>query len=130
MPHPTHQQLQPGYRSPQQQQQVLPTGVCKVGCGKAASLFWLMHAEVTPWSDADSLRAWARRGAILQQQQQQAVGVSRGGQSNPQEAAAAVASGGQGGQVTLTVDGQEMQPASVEALVQQLVQLTQQQQQQ
>jgi hypothetical protein len=62
------QQQQQGQTGPQQQQQ---RGVCVVGTGKSSSVMWLMQADVTPWSDDDSLFALVSKGAAIQQQQQQ-----------------------------------------------------------
>jgi len=120
----------PGFES---QRQHHSPAFCIVGSGKASSVLWRMQADVTPWSDDDSLSVWASRGAVLQQQQQQqqsaAAGSSGSSSLGDPAAASAAAAGGSGGNpLSVSVNGEEV--PSMEAFVQQLIALSQQAQQQ
>jgi hypothetical protein len=108
----------------QQQQQQQREVVRVVGKGKAALRYWLMSAKITPWSNDDSLAAWAAAGAEIrgqqQQQQQQQQGLDGGF-----AAAAGAAGGGDGGGLSVSVDGQQIE--SLEALLRQLLEANRQQ---
>lgn len=82
---------------PQQQQ---PAALRVVGVGKAATRMRLMVPAVRGWSDADSLAAWAARGAEVSAPPQEQQGAAPGG-------------------LSVSVDGKQL--ASLEALVQQLL---------
>jgi hypothetical protein len=99
----------------QQQREVMRV----VGKGKAALRYWLMSAKITPWSNEDSLAAWAAAGAEIQQQQQQGVA------SGLAAADGAAAGGVEGSGLSVSVDGQQIE--SLEALLRQLLEANRQQ---
>jgi hypothetical protein len=106
----------------QQQREVVRV----VGKGKAALRYWLMSAKVTPWSNEDSLAAWAAAGAVIQgqqqQQQQQQQGLTAGFAGAAADGAAVA---DDDGALTVGLDGQQIE--SLEALLKQLLEANKQQ---
>jgi hypothetical protein len=111
-----------GEQQQQQQQQQQREVVRVVGKGKAALRYWLMSAKITPWSNEDSLAAWAAAGAEIQQQQLQQQ--QQGAASGVAAGDAAAASGADAAGMSLSVDGQQIE--SLEALLRHLLEANKQ----